>query len=332
MRELYYPASVKGRALRRLILAGVVRGERLDLEDEAIDRLEGELARALGEHRVWLAFYVGTPGAYRKITAQVLNAEGRTLAFAKIAASPTPISDVQTEYRVLRRLATARNLDGRVPEPLHLFDWRSAKVLLTTAGPPQPGPLRCSADHVEFCVRLFRAFAEERVFGESKMMRELSERTDKVGASMPGSAGLLHRSLDTLRLNLGPVTLPLSAAHRDFAPWNTRLGPQGLFVFDWDGARWGTTPLYDLFHFQAVQAALAGSSRAITDRRPLGEALEAIWPAGHGHLPSLYLAYLLDLALFYGEARSVAPEVGSSKVWDWLLARLDSFIREDLRF
>jgi hypothetical protein len=55
---------------------------------------------------------------------------------------------------------------------------------------------------------------------------------------------------------LDGVTIPCGVSHGDFAPWNTRLGSQGLYVFDWESASWDTPALWDVFHFNTQVAAL----------------------------------------------------------------------------
>ena len=136
----------------------------------------------------------------------------------------------------------------------------------------------------------------------------------------------LGPALERLHDELGPVSMPLSLAHGDFAPWNTRLGPRSLFVFDWERASEGMSPLYDVFNFQALQAALQGRRGGIRDRRFLLTLLDALWPEGRDHLPGLYLAYLAHVTLLYSEAQSLAPGVGERKVWGWFAQQIDDVL------
>ena len=196
-----------------------------------------------------------------------------------------------------------------------------------TPGPARTGPATLSSVHVDFYKDMFTAFAKETLFGESPMMVRMSERSDRLGLDLSESLrDLMERALDRLEEDLGAISMPLSIAHRDFAPWNTRIGPQGLFVFDWDRLEDGVTPLYDLFHFQAIQSVLLGTREEIPDRRFLYYLLDSIWPEGRNHLPGLYLAYLLDMALFYAEARVVAPDTGDDRVLNWFADRIDRFL------
>ena len=85
---LYQPNSLRGRAVRTIIGAGAVPGEKVWLEEDALARLETKLASVMGVEAVRLAFYLGVPAPHRKVTAQVLTPDGKTLAYAKIATSP----------------------------------------------------------------------------------------------------------------------------------------------------------------------------------------------------------------------------------------------------
>ncbi len=315
--------------LQKLILVGGIPGGKVLLQDHALTQLEDELARALAEPEVRIAFYTGVPGAYRKITAQVMTAGGETLAFAKIATSQVTKRNVERERRVLLRLSENEGLHGRVPEVLGYFGWQGNKVLLITGGPDEAGPKGLSTAHLELLREVFLPFAEQHVFGEGPMMVRMSETLHRVSSQLPEPLrGHLEVALGRLRDELGPVRLPLSLAHRDFAPWNTRMGPRGLFVFDWDGARDGTTPLYDAFHFQAIQAALLKRREHLPPRTFLRSSLDAMWPEGRRHLPWLYLSYLLDMTLLYSEAQVVAPGVGEQGVWNWFAGQLRSFLEQ----
>ncbi len=331
MRELFRPGNLKGRAAKRLISSGVIRGGRLLLDEPALNGLEAELSRSLGEP-VDVAFYVGTPGAYRKVTAQAVTPSGESRAFAKLAATPAARADVEAERRNLLRLAENETLHGRVPEMLGFFGWQGCDVLLTSGGPPTPGPAELSSDHLSFLEDFFVPFSQRAAFAEGPMSERLAERTRLLESRAPRPLyEVLDGSLSKLREGLGPVVVPVAPAHRDFAPWNTRVGPQGLFVFDWDRVEEGITPLYDAFHFQAIQAALFDRRDHVPDPQFLRRLLDAVWPGGEEHLPHLHLAYLLDQALFYAEARAAAPEAGESGVLDWFVERLEAFPEESPR-
>ena len=330
---LYQPNSLRGRAVRTIIGAGAVPGEKVWLEEEALARLETMLASVLGVEAARLAFYLGVPAPHRKVTAQVLTPDGKTLAYAKIATSPLAQAAVKTERRALLRLSESADLQGTVPKVLGSLDWHGGTILLITMGPPRPGPRGLSSVHLRFCTQVFQSFRVQETFGESPMWTRMSEIWLRLQRSSPETLPAnLGQALERLHDELGLVSMPFSLAHGDFAPWNTRLGPRFLFVLDWERASEGMSPLYDAFNFQALQAALQGRRRGIRgirDRRFLLTLLDALWPEGRKHLPILYLAYLAHVTLLYSEAQSLVPGVGEKKVWRWFAQQIESALNED---
>ena len=327
---LYQPNSLRGRAVRTIIGAGAMPGEKVWLEEDALARLETMLASSMGMEAVRLAFYLGVPAPHRKVTAQVLTPDGKTLAYAKIATSHLAQAALKTERRALLRLSESADLQGTIPKVLDSLDWYGGTILLITMGPPRPGPRVLSSVHLRFCTQVFQSFRGQETFVESPMWTCMSEIWHHLQHSSPETLPAnLGPALERLHDELGQVNLPLSLAHGDFAPWNTRLGPRSLFVLDWERASEGMSPLYDAFNFQALQAALQGRRRGIRDRRFLLTLLDAIWPEGRKHLPMLYLAYLTHVTLLYSEAQSLVPGVGEKKVWRWFAQQIERALDED---
>jgi hypothetical protein len=327
---LYQPNSLRGRVVRTIIGAGAVLGEKVWLEEDALARLETMLASVVGVEAVRLAFYLGVPAPHRKVTAQVLTPDGKTLAYAKIATSPLAQEAVKAERRALLRLSESADLQGTVPKVLGSLDWHGGTILLITMGPPRPGPRGLSSVHLRFCTQVFQSFRVQETFVESPMWTRMSEIWLRLQHNSPETLPAnLGPALEWLHDELGPVSMPLSLAHGDFTPWNTRLGPRSLFVLDWERASEGMSPLYDAFNFQALQAALQGRRRGLRDRRFLLTLLDALWPEGRKHLPILYLAYLTHVTLLYSEAQSLVPGVGEKMVWRWFAQQIESALNED---
>ena len=327
---LYQPSTLRGRAVRQIIGAGAVQGEKVWLEEDNLQRLETMVASVMGVEAVRLAFYLGVPAPHRKVTAQVLTPQAKTLAYAKIATSRLAQAALKTERRALLRLSQRAGLQGTVPEVLGSLQWHGGTILLITMGPPRPGPRGLSSAHLRFCTQLFESFRGQQTFVESPMWRCMSEKWLHLKHSSPETLPAnLGPALERLHEQLGAVNMPLSLAHGDFAPWNTRLGERSLFVLDWERACEGMSPLYDAFNFQALQSALLGRRKGIGDRRFLESLLEAIWPEGHKHLPMLYLAYLTHVSLLYSEAQSLVPGVGEKKVWRWFAQQIEGALHED---
>jgi hypothetical protein len=327
---LYQPNSLRGRALRSIIGAGALQGEKVWLEEDSLGRLETMVASVVGVEAVRLAFYLGVPAPHRKITAQVLTPEGKTLAYAKIATSQLAQAALNNERHALLRVSESVTLQGGVPKVLGSLEWQGGTILLITVGPPRPGPRVLSSVHLRFCTDLFQSFRVQKTFVESPMWTHMSEMWRTLEHSSPQTLpSNVAPALQRLHEQLGAVSMPLSLAHGDFAPWNTRLGPRSLFVLDWERASEGMSPLYDAFNFQALQAALQGRRRGIRDRRFPLTLLDALWPEGQKHLPILYLAYLTHVTLLYSEAQSLVPGVGEKKVWHWFAQQIENALIED---
>jgi hypothetical protein len=308
---------------------GALRGKQVQLEDESLVRLETELAQILGESDVRVAFYVGVHGAHQKLIAQVMTLSGEILAYAKIGVPPRAKAAVEGEHRVLLRLSESEVLRGKVPEVLGHFDWQEGKVLLMTSAPKRSGPGQLTGVHAKFCETVFSSFAQECVFGEGPIWARMTETVHRLNSVFPDPMpAYYNRALQLLGDELGSVHVPLSLAHRDFAPWNTRLGPSGLFVLDWEHAEEGVPPLYDAFHFWAIQAAIFERRRHPPDRAFLKDLLSRLWPGAQKHLRWLYLVYLVDMSLFYGEAQVIAPDVSEQHVWRWFAEQIKGCLEE----
>jgi hypothetical protein len=145
---------------------------------------------------------------------------------------------------------------------------------------------------------------------------------ERVATRLPEDWKKRYERLETFLLRrLGDSSVPLSRAHRDFTPWNVRVGESGLFVFDWELSRRSMPPLYDLFHYLSAPSALLGRELRSTDH-PV-RLLERIWPDGLELLEELRVAYLADASLHYVEARLDSPDLGEDRFRDWLGWQID---------
>jgi hypothetical protein len=80
----------------------------------------------------------------------------------------------------------------------------------------------------------------QKTFVESPMWTQMSETYLRLQQSSPQTLPEnLGPALERLNERLGEVSMPVSLAHGDFAPWNTRLGARSLFVLDWERASEG---------------------------------------------------------------------------------------------
>lgn len=321
---LYRPTTFRGKFFKRFLSLGLYVGERVSLNDAILRELTEEISRLLRRNNILLAFSVGTPGAYQKGTIHVIAENGEVIAYAKIADGALARDALNRERAMLQQLAALVALNNHVPTVLGSLTWRNCQILLTSAGPIRPGPSELCHTHVRFLRDLQQGFSAIALFKESPMWRKLVHDSDSLNWWFPSSWRIRYRrALGTLDSRLGPKAIPLSLAHRDFAPWNTALGPNGLYVFDWETAEYGAHAFVDIFHFDAIQAALASRMRYRPDGNFVKQLGESLWPSLEIDPHLLYLAYLTDISLYYANARAIAPQTGEDRVLNWFGHQID---------
>lgn len=321
--EQFFPVSPAGRVLRRLIGLGLVHGNRVWVDSPLFERFAQELAAMLSEPSVSLAISCGTAGAYRKHTVLAMRPDGTVLAYVKIPASPLAKDAIQSEEENLNMLRGVGELAGHVPALIGRCSWQNSHGLVLTPGPVARGPNTMGELHAEFLRRLHVATKLDCRFPQSPMLQRMRATLNRLQASVPPEWRRRYASaVEAISRSFGSRVMPFSVAHRDFAPWNTRRGDRGLFVFDWEAAREGCIPLYDAFHFDAIRAALIGGR--YRPGRFCDQLLASCWPEGRPYLHGLYLSYLVDMSLFYLEARVRAPQIGDERVLRWYGAQVDA--------
>jgi len=292
---MYVPYSLGGHARKLLMLLGVA-GNRVDSRADPIGELEPLVFEALGREDVGLAWYVGNRRAETKTSALAVDANGRAVAFAKLAQTPPARRSLERERENLEALEAAFDGAPPAPRPLAWHDGATAAVLITTAAPSRRGPQRFDARHQRFLTRLHERFGGTAPFTATPLWQAASgfvgRRCDRATDAWRAR---FTRSFDLLTATLADEAITTSLAHRDFAPWNTRMTAEGLMAFDWEFASTGYPMLYDYFHFHFMVGLLLGDGVSPQDARGWLQRT----PERPRHMPHLLLAYLLDVARLY---------------------------------
>jgi hypothetical protein len=271
-------------------------GANRSADGTGVGDLEPLVFAALGRDDVHLTWFVSSPGALAKTSVLALDALGRPVAFAKLARDPLARRSLEREHETLRAISVGTPLEGRVPRPLGWSSYDRAAVMVTTAAPRRAGPRVFGAVHAAFQAQLAGWSSRTLPFDETRAARLATDLAAGRGPALtPRWRSRLEMANDDLTRQLDGASLPTYLAHRDFAPWNTRVGRPGLFVFDWEFARQGLLPNHDYFHFQFMTRSLLGGGV-----RPLDA---ASWlrraRLADARNPSFLLAYLIDLAMHY---------------------------------
>ncbi|HSC93939.1 MAG TPA: phosphotransferase [Burkholderiales bacterium] len=257
------------------------------------------------------AIQIGTTGPYQKASALLISDSGRSLALAKIALASSADPQVRAEAGWLRTLERCPDLAGQVPRLLAEGDTADGRRYLVTNLAPGTGTSTAfTAAHEKFLGLLARVGTETLEFGASPCCQFLDRMHGELAGSMTrGEAEQLRQATAECRHALSGYAGPFVLSQGDFAPWNIRLHPHGIFVFDWEYARFGANPLTDILHYHLIQRAAAGRS---IGRSFLASVLLRAWKfAQEVHsgrnwrereISALALVYLLDVLLRYCRA------------------------------
>jgi hypothetical protein len=301
--ELYAPASMFGRAYKLVLQLMVLGGGRylrkqvvrlVPSEDSVWSGIVGVIGRSEAST---FAISCGTSGPDQKLTMQVLSADGRILAFAKVAETPRARDLLTNELRMLR-LLTSTAVAEMVPQEVGQFEQAQCSVIvISPVGGTVPGN-ELDTCHWSFVSALIRPETMD-------LGAWLVDHTD-VGtrASAASSAPpRVLRSAERLFEASRGLTFHAAVVHGDFAPWNMRRDGSSLRVFDWELGYELGPPAWDIFHFLVQVGGLVyrrSAVRILADihavfRGP--SACEYLRAAGiaSNSLPILLAAYLVAM-------------------------------------
>jgi hypothetical protein len=192
---------------------------------------------------------------FRKLTVQVMRPEGEILGYVKLPLTEGAAERVRHEAEILNCLWSFPALRPHIPRVLYSGKWADDPILFQSAGPPRPGPVQFNRQCEEFLQLLGRTRPAEKL--GNVLLEEVGDRWREAEPSLDsGWRALGQAALTKAKQELEGVMILCGIMHGDFAPWNTRLGSQGLYVFDWESASWEGPTFWDIFHFKTQVVAL----------------------------------------------------------------------------
>lgn len=258
------------------------------------------------------AIQIGTTGPYQKASVLLLAESGENLALAKFALAPGADAQVTAEAGWLRALEAIDELAGQVPRLLAEGETVDGRRYIVTSLAPGVGVTTAFLQaHERFLGQLGRARMQVMNFGASPCCESLERSYAEMSRHLPcDEAEQLGGALADCRRALAAYRGPFVLSQGDFAWWNIRTHPHGIFVFDWESAGLGANPLADVLHYHLIQRAASG--RAI-GRWYLASVQSRAWEFAqrtHGErkwpereVSALALAYLLEVLLQYCRSR-----------------------------
>lgn len=263
------------------------------------------------DHGCATALYFGSPGPLQKLTILCRGADDDSTRVAKVALHASADAAVAREAVWLRQLGAAPETTAFVPQFVDegiLACGRRFVVMSGLLGGVTT--LRFERRHREFLAVLAAKGGCERWTVVPAVAR-LRQRLRTMRSAFNSSQGsLLEAVLDEVEVALARQDLPACLVHGDFAPWNVRLAPERLFVFDWEYAQSQGNPLQDFLHFHLMPRVLnarrllvkAGFMRGLLSDAA-SYARDVFGPDGGVAQATGVLAahYLLDTIVFYVE-------------------------------
>lgn len=299
--------------------------ETIELSSARIDRLVGAVSSNL-PGTVAPAFRIGVPGAHRSIVAAVPGPGASPAAFVKLPAHAGGVGAIERETAAMRKLDELEQLNGHVPRTVYSGKLRDLPLLVLSAGSGRLGPRRFGRAHRHFLELLARATARQTSFEDCSIATRWLDRLSAIetDARWRGRSVALRDGMNHLRERLSGRRITVSMAHGDFTRWNTREGPDGLFVFDWEKSVTEALPGLDAFSFDSVPRMLharplriPASERASLDRN----AFQTGVPANLA-----WLGFLIETGLHYVEARVSCPAEGEDRIADAILEEVATWL------
>jgi hypothetical protein len=199
------------------------------------DALRSFLADVL-PHATLAAVQVGMPGLAQKLTAKLVDANGRTVGFLKCAELPLARERLWTEHEVLRRLPAGV---GPVPLKLGNLDGVDAMLLAPVEGRHPPSTPALSP-------------ALHRFVGSLVTDCHVPFERHPYRVALGDAGAPVAHYLDAI----GSRHWPIAFRHGDLAPWNLlRTSGDAMVAIDWEYGSAESLPGLDVAQY-VLQVAM----------------------------------------------------------------------------
>lgn len=280
------------------------------------------LAEVVGVDRVYGSMGVRT-SPNRKVTMQILDAQGSPRGYAKFGWSSTTDAAVATEAEALAAAAGGTPL-VRTPRLLGTPDWHGHRVAVTSPlpldvrGARQSGVADPTARELyELCPVVRR----DRISASGQFAALRLRLADLQGEPVVGKvAGEVASLLQEVAAS--DLEVPVSRRwHGDLSPWNRARDSSGtLWLWDWESSEEDALTGMDALHWElAVRRPPSGAfpdvslAECVTSAAPqllAGGVARTAWP----HVAAVFLATMIE------RVASIAAAAGT---WDGVWLRPD---------
>jgi hypothetical protein len=197
-----------------------------------------------------MVVYVGNPSPTRKAIVFFVDETATVTAVARIPIKAAGKEAILNEANVLRRLQT------KLPVPRVLFADEERGIAAQSWVAGKQVSRKFTEKHLALLTQLANPGVTVRLMDQRDPLEALAK-----SLNLPIEASLLEKSLSALELK---DELPSFIEHRDFAPWNIKLLPDGnLTLIDWEWAIEESLPWQDICRYFYIQGYLFNKSEYI---------------------------------------------------------------------
>lgn len=285
----------------------------------------GELTRMLGRS-VWVSVYLGPPRSNRKPVLQVMDKQGRMIAYSKVAVNELTATIMRNEARALNVLSQTSFTVLQAPALLAAGEWRGR--FITAQAPLAAGQGQRTADAglLHSAVREIAAAGGPIRVTSIKDSGYAEALHDRLQQLPPTLAEQAIARLDDLADDPHPI--PFGSWHGDFSRWNMAASDSHLMVWDWE--RFGDcVPVgFDLLHhrfmqlLKASEEAVPQAGVALLESSDVRESLKALDPSS-ARINDVIMMYLLEIGARFSQDQQQRTGVRGGDVDAWLAPALD---------
>jgi hypothetical protein len=254
--QLYVPYSRAARWAKVLVVRMRAMGwgrwfrHHLLIASQRALPIEGLVRETTGEAGPVFSLSLGTPGTFQKLTVQVMRDDGSILGYVKMPLTDAAEKRLRHEAGVIEKLRHFPKLRPHVPQLLFAGDWNHRFVVFQSPVLGKAGPARFTNVHERF-LNLLQSCDPSAQAGEV-VVENTARKWERAARLLGNRWQSLGREVLRIASNeLQGAAVCCGLHHGDFAPWNTRVEPAGLRVFDWEAAAWDAPLPWDRLHFLA---------------------------------------------------------------------------------
>jgi hypothetical protein len=263
--------------------------------------VEAMLGDIVGD-RVTMCVRLGRRRMRRSLLLQLVNADGRTVAFAKLATTDEAVRALRTETANLERVAQiipeALVLS---PKVLHTGNWQGHELLIMSPLLPRRTTRPGDGIPVERMLKMARVVPRpaEQVAGAAFTRRQSAcIEALRVGPD----ATVLRRAQQYLLTTFGDVVLEVGLWHGDWVPWNMAATDHGIQLWDWEHFSERVPVGWDLVHYLSQRLRISSGMKRKLEGRWLSQAFHNVshhMGLGRREILALVMSYLIEINIRY---------------------------------